>query len=75
MGGADLTDGGRNYVVIVWPTSEKEAAEDGADAYGPMSLEDALAARESVLRAAPDSGIDIALIHEVSALFAKFPLP
>lgn len=63
------------YVLVLYPNSEEEAIEDGLDAYGPLTLSAATAARESVLRATPDVGIEIALLSDVAALFKKLPLP
>ncbi|HEV7567184.1 MAG TPA: hypothetical protein VGO31_14640 [Microbacteriaceae bacterium] len=69
------TDEAKNYVLVLYPDSEESAIEDGPDAYGPLALSDAMAARESVLRATPDVGIEIALLRDVADLFKKLPLP
>lgn len=70
-----MDDETKTYVLVLWPNSEEAAIEDGPDAYGPLTLSDAMAARESVLRATPDVGMEIALLSDLADLFKKLPLP
>lgn len=70
-----MTDETKNYVVVLWPNVGAPESEDVPDAFGPMTLSDALAAQDSVLRATPNVGIEVARLHEVGDLFKRLPLP
>lgn len=70
-----MTEEPTNYVVILYPNVGAPESEDTADAYGPFTRSDALAAQESVLRGTPNVGIEVARLHGVADLFKRLPLP